>query len=228
MKKSPSTKETEDAAASTGFPCPLVDGLTLPEDVRTLLRPDELARDSRGHAHRLPRFFFEIASWQLAKETLLTPHFRLSELLVVDCRETPRLLREFPHYVPCTVALLARYLEGLRERAGNVPVFIAANGGYRSPSHHLDSGTPDADTCLGPHQWAVAADIFRVGDTLLNTQATIEKYAALARDLGPGVNVLPYGHGSDQTDDHLHVDLGYSRFVPVGFDEGDTSAPSFG
>ena len=228
MKKSTSSREKEDAAAGNGFPCPIVDGLTLPEDVRALLRPDELARDSRGHAHRLPRFFFEIASWPQAKETLLTPHFRLSELLVVDCRESPRLLREFPHYVPCAVALLARFLEGLRERSGNVPVFIAANGGYRSPSHGLDTGAADPDSCLSPHQWAVAADIFRVGDTLLNTPAAIEKYAALARDLGPVVNVLPHGHGREETDDHLHLDLGYARIVPAGFDESDGRAAPLG
>lgn len=221
MKKSAPTKAPEDAATANGFPCPIVDGLTLPEDVRALLRPDELARDSRGHAHRLPRFFFEIASWPLAKETLLTPHFRLSELLVVDCRESPRLLLEFPHYVPCAVALLARFLEGLRERAGNVPVFVAANGGYRSPAHRLDAGTSDPDAGLGPHQWAVAADVFRIGDTLLNTPAAIEKYAAHARDLGPIVNVLPHGHGPDETDDHLHLDLGYTRIAPAGFDESD-------
>ncbi len=222
MKRSGgSTDKPESTATGAGrFPCPVVDGLTLPEAVRSLLRPDELARDSQGHAHRLPRFFYEIASWQQAKETLLTPHFRLSELLVVDCREAPRLLQEFPHYVPCAVALLARYLEGLRERAGSVPVFVAANGGYRSPAHRLDSGVADAETCLGPHQWAVAADIFRVGDTLLNTPAAIEKYAALARDLGPTVRVLPHGHGVDETDDHLHVDLGYTRVVPTGVDEG--------
>ena len=211
--------EEKIQSAAGSFPCSVVDGLTLPEELRVLLRPDELARDSQGHAHRLPRFFFEVASWQQAKETLLTPHFRLSELMVVDCRESPRLLQEFPHYVPCGVALLARYLESLRERAGGLPVFIAANGGYRSPSHHLDAEVADAETCLGSHQWGVAADIFRVGDTLLNTQSAIEKYAAFTRDLGPGVNVLPHGHGRNQTDDHLHLDLGYARFVPSGVDE---------
>lgn len=225
MKRSGSTGDPADAAtagngASARCPCPIVDGLTLPEAVRSLLRPDELARDSQGHAHRLPRFFFEISSWQQAKETLLTPHFRLSELLVVDCREAPRLLQEFPHYAPCAVALLARYLEGFRERAGNVPVFIAANGGYRSPAHRLDAGVADAETCLGPHQWGVAADVFRVGDTWLNTSTAIEKYAALARDLGPVVQALPHGPGPGQTDDHLHLDLGYTRVVPPGVDEG--------
>ncbi len=190
---------------------PVIDGLRLPEDVRALLRPDELVPDRAGRQHRLPRFFYEVRSWSQAKELFLTPHVRLSELLIVDSRETPRLLEEFPHYVPCAVSLLARVLEDLRARVGG-PVFVAANGGYRSPAHRLSSAA-------GPHLWAAAADLYRVGDTWLSTQAAIEKYGALARELLPDVNVLPYGHQPGETDDHLHLDLGFLRVVPAGCDE---------
>lgn len=190
---------------------PVIDGLQLPEEIRVLLRPDELLADRAGRQHRLPRFFYEVRSWSQAKELFLTPHVRLSELLIVDSRETPRLLEEFPHYVPCAVSLLARVLEDLRIKV-STPVFVAANGGYRSPAHRLS-------TAASAHLWAAAADIYRVGDTWLNTQSAIEKYGALARDLLPDVNILPYGHQPGETDDHLHLDLGYLRVVPTGCDE---------
>lgn len=193
---------------------PVVDGLRLPSELRALLRPDEMASDRLGHTHRLPRFFYEVRSWSQAKELMLTPHVRLSELLVVDCREAPRLLEEFPHYVPCAVSLLARTLEDLRAKVG-APVFIAANGGYRSPAHRLS-------TVVGPHQWAAAADVYRIGDTLLNHPSAVEKYAALAHELAPELNVLPYGHQPGETDDHLHLDLGYVHLVPGGCDEATT------
>ena len=190
---------------------PVVDGLKLPAELRALLRPDEPSADRAGRVHRLPRFFYEIRSWSQARELALTPHLRLSELLIVDCREAPRLLEEFPHYVPCAIVLLARLLENFRVQAG-ASVYVAANGGYRSPAHALS-------TAANPHQWAAAADIYRVGDTFLNTPSAIEKFGALARDLAPEINVLPYGHQRGESDDHLHLDLGYVRLVPPACDE---------
>jgi hypothetical protein len=200
-------------------PLPVVDGLRLPADLRALLRPDEPALDRFGRTHRLPRFFYEVRSWSQAREFALTAHVRLSELMIVDCRESPRLLEEFPHYVPCAVGLLARALEDFRARAG-ASVHIAANGGYRSPAHRLCAGAGSI------HCWAAAADIYRVGDTLLNTQAAIEKYGALARDLGLEINALPYGHQPGETDDHLHFDLGYAHLIPPGCDEAPPPNPA--
>ena len=104
-------------------------------------------------------------------------------------------------------------LEDLRTKVG-APVFVAANGGYRSPAHRLN-------TAANPHWWAAAADIYRVGDTWLNTQNSVEKHGALARELLPDVNVLPYGHQPGESDDHLHLDLGYLRAVPNGCDEAE-------
>ena len=190
---------------------PAVDGLRLSADLRALLRPGELVRDRFGRTHRLPRFFYEVRSWSQAKELALTPHLRLSELMTVDCNEAPRLLDEFPHYVPCAIGLLARVLEDFRLRAG-ASVYVAANGGYRSPAHKL--ATP-----ANVHNWAAAADIYRVGDTWLNTAAAIDKYGALAGESGLVVNVLPYGHQPGETDDHLHIDLGYAHLVPGNCDE---------
>ena len=195
---------------------PVVDGLRLPDDLRALLRPDEPAPDRSGRVHRLPRFFYEVRSWSQAKELFLTSHVRLSELLIVDCREAPRLLEDFPHYVPCAISLLARTLEDFRLRVGT-PVYIAANGGYRSPAHRLS-------TTVSAHNWACAADVYRIGDTFLNTSAAIERYAAMAREMAPEMNVLPFGHQPGESDDHLHLDLGYVHLVPPGCDEASPTA----
>ena len=56
--------------------------------------------------------------------------------MLVDCREARVLLNQFPHYVPCGILLLARFLEDFR-REVDTPVFISANGGYRSPTHQI-------------------------------------------------------------------------------------------
>ncbi len=196
---------------NTARDLPVVDGLRLSADLRALLRPDEPVSDRAGRIHRLPRFFYEVRSWSQAKELLLTPHLRLSELLIVDSREHPRLLEDFPHYVPCAITLLARVLEDFRARVG-ASVYIAANGGYRSPSHRLS-------TVAGPHNWASAADVYRVGDTFLNSASTIEKYAGIVRDLAPEITALPYGHLPGESDDHLHLDLGYLHLIPASCDE---------
>jgi len=190
----------------------IVDGLTLSAEHRALLWPGEMLEVAPGEWHRLPRFFYEIDSWQHAKETRLTPHFALSELITVDCREADLLLHQFPHFVPCAVAVLARYLEDFRERADG-PVCLAVNGGYRSPAHRL-SGRP------GPHLWATAANIYRIGDTWLDSQKSIERYARIADSLGPDIFVRPYGPSPGETDDHLHMDLGYLLSTPRGYTEG--------
>jgi hypothetical protein len=159
-----------------------------------------------GHAHTLPRYFYEVADWNLAKTTKLTQYFTLAELMAVDCREHDRLLGTFPHYVPCAVSILARYLTEFRQRVG-APVSVAVNGGYRSPSHGFS-------TAASPHLWASAANIYRVGDTRMDTQRAIEKYAAIAQDLGQEVWTKPYGCAPGQTDDHLHFDIGYVHWTP--------------
>ena len=105
-----------------------IDGFNLPEEYRALLRPGEVETDVQGNVHRLPRFFYEIASWQEAQEIRLAPHFTLAELVLVDCREARLLLSQFPHCVPCALVLLARFLEDFR-REVDAPVFISANGG---------------------------------------------------------------------------------------------------
>lgn len=193
------------------FRLPVVDGRTLDAERRALLRPGELVTGAGGQRHALPRFFYQIESWEQAKATPLAPHFMLAELITVDCRETPLLLEEFPHYVPCAVSVLARYLEAFRQRV-EAPVFIAANGGYRSPAHALCQPP-------GPHAWASAANIYRVGDHWLDDREAIEKYARLAESIAPEVFAKPFGSGFGETDDHLHLDIGYVTFVPHNCDE---------
>lgn len=189
----------------------IVDGLTLSAAHRALLRPGELVATAEHEQHALPRCFYEIDSWEHAKATQLTPHFTLSELITVDCREAPLLLRDFPHYVPCAVVVLARYLEELRERV-EAPIYVAVNGGYRSPAHaHSDE--------LNPHSWATAANIYRIGDTWLDTPKQIERFARVAESLGEEIFVRPAGTAPGETDDHLHLDLGYLLLNPRGHTE---------
>jgi CubicO group peptidase (beta-lactamase class C family) len=195
-------------------PLKVIDGLLLPPETRALLRPGELVKDAQGRSHRLPRYFLEIGSWEEAKQRQAVPHFSYSELLVVDCREADTLLNTFPHYVPCAVGVLAQYLERFREAVGE-RVFIATNGGYRSPAHRSEARGP------GAHCWACAADIYRIGDVYLDDEKSIEKYRRIAESLGQEVRVKPYGHGEEETDDHLHIDIGCVTLTPGTCDEGE-------
>jgi hypothetical protein len=183
-----------------------IDGFHLAEEYRGLLRPGENEAGANGAVHRLPRFFYEIGSWEEAHEIRLSPHFTLAELMLVDCREARLLLSQFPHYVPCAILLLARFLEDFR-REVDAPVFVSANGGYRSPAHQIGGAQ-------SIHAWATAANIYRVGDTFLSDSKSIQKYRTIAELLGPAVFVRPFGREKGQTSDHLHIDLGYVRLTP--------------
>ena len=179
-----------------------VDGLTLSPEHRAALRPGEAVTDENGKVHHFPRFFFEVPSWEEAHSLRVAAHFALSELITVDSREADLLLRTFPHYVPCAILALARYLEDLR-REVDAPVFISANGGYRSPAHRSNK-----IPCL--HSWGTAADIYRIGDTYLDDEKSITRYGNIAASLGAEVFVRSYEPG----DDHLQVDLGFLTLVP--------------
>jgi hypothetical protein len=209
----------------------IVDAFTLSAEHRELLRPGEMVAVGEAEYHTLPRFFYEIDSWEHAKATQLTAHFTLAELITVDCHEADLLLRTFPHYVPCAVAVLARYLEEFRQRV-DAPVCVAVNGGYRSPAHrpHISSAASHVRSELeeehgnrprrfSPHQWATAANLYRIGDTWLDSQKSIERFARIAESIGGEVFVRPYGPAPGETDDHLHLDLGYLLCAPGGYTE---------
>jgi hypothetical protein len=183
----------------------LIDARTLDPPTREILRPGELVEDSDGRARRLPRFFYEVPSWEIANEVQLVEHFSLAELIRVDVREAAPL-RDFPRYVPCAVTALAAHLELFRLAAG-APVYIAANGGYRSPGHRLTRAA-------SPHCWGTAANIYRIGDDFLDTQARIERWNAVARQNVPGIWARPYGRGRGSADDHVHLDLGFVVRAP--------------
>jgi hypothetical protein len=183
-----------------------IDGLNLPGEYRALLRPGEAETDSRGNVHRLPRFFYEIDSWQQAHEIRFAPHFTLAELMLVDRREADLLLSQFPHYVPCAILLLARFLEDFRREVDG-PVYVSANGGYRSPAHQIGGAK-------SIHAWGTAANIYRVGDTFLDDAKSIERYGAIASSLSQAVLVRPFGSNAGETDDHLHLDLGFVSLAP--------------
>src|SRR6059036_3631748 len=183
-----------------------IDGLNLVEEYRTLLRPGETETDLQGNVHRLPRFFYEIGSWQEAHDVRLAPHFTLAELMLVDCREARLLLSQFPHYVPCAIVLLAKFLEDFRREA-DAPVFVSANGGYRSPAHQIGGAK-------SIHAWGTAANVYRVGDSFLCDTKSIEKYRTTAASLSSAVFVRPFGREKEQSSDHLHIDLGFASLTP--------------
>lgn len=180
----------------------VIDGRTLSQEHRALLRPGEAVEGGDGVVHHLPRFFYSVASWSDASEIRVAAHFKLWELMMVDAREADLLLRTFPHYVPCAIAVLGAFLEAFR-RAVDSPVFISANGGYRSPVHRCNNGRT-------LHSWGTAADIYRVGDNYLNDEKTIGRYATIAESLSREVNVRRYAEG----DDHLHIDVGFVTVTP--------------
>jgi hypothetical protein len=187
------------------LPLTVVDGCALDADLRRVLRPGELMADRDGRQRRLPRYFYEVDSWQTASEVYLSPHFTLREFLSVDVREA-EAQRVFPRYVPCAVALLAAHLEIFRERVKTY-VRIAANGGYRTPAHALS-------THASTHCWGTAANIYRIGDEYLDDREKIERFGGIATKALPGLWSRPYGDGVGLADDHLHLDLGYITLVP--------------
>jgi hypothetical protein len=194
-------------------PLQVIDGHTLSQEYWALLHPGETLADAQGRQHRLPRFFYRVESWEQAKTTKLTAHFTLAELMAVDCREADLLFRTFPHYVPCAVSVLARYLEEFRTRV-DAPVSISVNGAYRSPAHAMSH-------VASPHLWGAAADIYRIGENYLDSSKTVERYAQVATTIGQEVHVKPFGHGSGETDDHLHFDLGFLTVGPRDFSEAE-------
>jgi hypothetical protein len=198
------------------LPLPVIDGIELDKEHRAVLRPDDCLEDREGRARRLPRFFYEVDSWQTAQQVQLSEHFALWEFLTVDVREAEQQ-RTFPRYIPCAVTALAAHLEVFREVVGTF-VHIAANGGYRSPRHAL---TTHAST----HCWGTAANIYRVGDDFLDTKDKIEKYARIADKSLPGWWTRPYGNEKGLADDHLHIDLGYLLLVPREAPSDNACAP---
>jgi hypothetical protein len=194
----------------------VVDGTRLDAERRDALAPGGTRRDADGRRHELPRYFYEIESWDQAMQLRLTPNFGLHELVQTDVREA-RALHTFPRYVPCALPLLALALERFRDAVGTF-VHVEANGGYRSPGHQLSRA--GAST----HCWGTAANIYMIGDTMLDEREAIERYAQIARAVIPGAWTRPYGTGRGETDDHLHVDLGHVLCVPRNapvFDTGE-------
>jgi hypothetical protein len=193
------------------LPLPVIDAVALETPRRSLLQPDEVVLDREGRPRRLPRYFYEVDSWQTALHMQVAEHFTLSEFMGVDVREA-RSMRVFPRYVPCSVTLLAAHLELLRQAVGTY-VYIAANGAYRSPSHGL---VDYAST----HCWGTAANIYRVGDDYLDSSERIERFVRTTMRVLPGVWIRPYGQEKGFADDHVHLDIGYVRFTPrSGSDE---------
>jgi|ERR1041385_336301 hypothetical protein len=202
---------------SDGQSIKIVDAFDLDDELRSLLKPGEMVRDAENRRHRLPRYFYEVPSREAAMKIRLTPHFGLNEFVFVDLREAARL-QEFPRYVPCAVRVLAFFLEQFRAAAG-ASVHIAVNGGYRSPAHKMSQGAT-------AHMWGTAADIYRIGTTILKTQEAIAKFNDLAEQLTDDVTTYPYGHVTGTTaDDHVHIDLGYITVVPREISEDRMEVP---
>jgi hypothetical protein len=198
---------TATSPVAVGIPLRIVDARRLERSLRDVLQPGGTLSDRHGRAHQLPRYFYEVPSWDVAHDLQLTKHFTLSEFIQNDLHEAAPL-RGFPRYVPCAVTLLALALEHFRLAVDDY-VHIAANGGYRSPAHALS-------TLATPHSWATAVNIYKIGDRLLDDRDSLEKYAEIALESMPGVFVRPFGRTLGFTDDHLHLDFGYVVVVPRG------------
>lgn len=194
----------------------VIDAHDLPDEVRLLLRPGEMVKDRQGRRHRLPRYFYEIASYDDAKAVKLAPQFRLNEFIRVDLREAERL-QQYPRYVPCAVRVLATYLQRIREAIGST-LHISVNGGYRSPAH-------ERNLPASPHMWGTAVDLYRIGGSVLQSEDLIRKYRAAIEDVADEIEVSPYGHEPPQTDDHLHIDLGYLIWIPRQISEDRMEQP---
>jgi hypothetical protein len=195
----------------------VVDAFDLDDELRSLLKPGEMVRDTQGRRKRLPRYFYEIPTHDAAVQIRLTQHFGLNEFIQVDLKEAQRL-QEFPRYVPCAVRLLAFFLEQFRTAAGGA-IHIAVNGGYRSPAHKMSINATS-------HMWGTAADIYRIGSTIIKTKELIDKYNDVAEELSDDVTVLPYGHDTgNSADDHVHLDLGYVTLVPNEISEDRMEVP---
>jgi len=195
----------------------VVDAFDLDDELRSILKPGEMVRDAQGRRHRLPRYFYEVPSHEASTSIRLTPHFGLNEFILVDLKEAERL-QGAPQYIPCAVSLLAFFLEQFRAAVG-ASVHIAVNGAYRSPQHRLSQNAT-------AHMWGTAADIYRIGTTIVKTKETIDKYNDVAEDLSADVHVLPYGHDTGHAaDDHVHIDLGYITLVPREISEDRMELP---
>lgn len=190
----------------------VVDARTLDAGRVDALRPGAEIVTRDGSRQRLPIFYYEVESWADALALTVTGHFGLWEFMDVDVRESAPL-RAFPRYVPCAVTMLGAALEVFRLEVGT-PVRISANGGHRSPAHARS-------TVATTHCWGTAADIYRIGSDMLDSQERIEKYGAVARRLLPFASVRPYGRRAGETDDHLHIDIGYGGVVPSRGDDGE-------
>lgn len=194
-------------AMNSSLPLRIVDGRRLEKRYRDALKPGAVISDSAGQAHRLPRYFYEVPSWDVALTLQLSEHFALWEFIHTDVHEAEPL-RTFPRYVPCAITLLALCLEQFRDAVKNF-VHISANGGYRSPGHGLTLHAT-------PHAWGTAVNIYKIGETMLDQQDVLDQYAEIAYRSMPGVYVRPFGNRPGMTDDHLHLDFGYVTAVPRG------------
>lgn len=203
----PAVNGVKYGAMNSSIPLRVVDARRLEKKYRDVLRPGSILADSQGQAHMLPRYFYEIPSWDTAMTLQLSEHFALWEFIHTDVHEAEPL-RMFPRYVPCAISLMALALEQFRN-AARAYVHIAANGGYRSPAHALTLHAT-------PHAWGTAVNIYKIGDRMLDEQEVLEQYANLAVKSMPGVYVRPFGNKPGTTDDHLHLDFGYVVAVPRG------------
>src|SRR2546430_9298424 len=89
MTTSSRLDETETVSEPPNFPLRVVDGLTLPPEYRKVLRPGEDWKDNNGLARQLPRYFYDIPSWDTAMKRALASHFLLRHFVQTDVREAP-------------------------------------------------------------------------------------------------------------------------------------------
>ena len=145
-----------------------------------------------GALHHLPRFFFEVPSWEEAHRCA-SRSLCLSEL-ITSIRAKPICSCTPPSLVPCAILALAR-ISRFPPRNGRAGVYHA-NGGYRL--------LPTGQSRRVLHNWGTARTFIASGDIYLNDEKSITRHASIARR-----SARRFLSGPKDGDDHLQVDLGY-------------------
>src|SRR5687768_11845932 len=81
---------TRYGAMNSSLPLRIVDGRRLEKRYRDALKPGAVISDSAGQAHRLPRYFYEVPSWDVALTLQLSEHFALWSSSTPTCTKRSR------------------------------------------------------------------------------------------------------------------------------------------
>ena len=170
---------------ATAFRSPSSTGCASPSRCATRCCPGARCSMTQGHERKLPRYFYEIPTWNAAMELQLSPSFALWEFIQTDVREAAPL-RGFPRYVPCAITLTALCTRAVPRSRRHVRAHRARTAAIaRRATRRVETRRRI--------RWGTAVNIYRIGDIYLDDREAIERYAALARQELPGAWTRPFG-----------------------------------